>query len=75
MVKLLIKHGADVNARSIVNNWQRQVTAEPRAQARPAGGLTALIYASRQGCLECVRGLAEGQGGRSIWRIRRALRR
>jgi ankyrin repeat protein len=33
------------------------VTAEPRAQARPAGGLTALLYASRQGCLECVEAL------------------
>jgi uncharacterized protein len=57
MVKLLLKHGAKVDVRSIVNNWQRQVTAEPRAQARPAGGLTALLYASRQGCLECVKAL------------------
>jgi ankyrin repeat protein len=61
MVKLLVKHGADVNARSTVNNWQRQVTAEPRAQARPAGGLTALLYASRQGCLECVKALVEAK--------------
>jgi ankyrin repeat protein len=61
MVKLLIKHGADVNARSIVNNWQRQVTAEPRAQARPVGGLTPLIYASRQGCLECVKALVKAK--------------
>jgi ankyrin repeat protein len=61
MVKLLIKHGADVNARSLVNNWQRQVTAEPRAQARPAGGLTALLYASRQGCLECVKALVDAK--------------
>ena len=61
MVKLLIKHGADVNARSVVNNWQRQVTAEPRAQARPAGGITPLIYASRQGCLECVQALLKAK--------------
>ena len=61
MMKVLIKHGADVNARSVVNNWQRQVTAEPRAQARPAGGLTPLIYASRQGCLECVQALVKAK--------------
>jgi uncharacterized protein len=60
MVKLL-KHGAQVDARSIVNNWQRQVTAEPRAQARPAGGLTPLLYASRQGCLECVKALVDAR--------------
>ncbi len=59
MVKLLIKHGADVDARSMVNNWQRQVTAEPRAQARPAGGLTALHYAARQGCLGCAKALVD----------------
>ena len=61
MVKLLVKHGAKVNARSLVNDWQRQVTAEPRAQARPAGGLTPLLYAARQGCLACVQALIDGK--------------
>jgi ankyrin repeat protein len=60
MTKLLVSGGADVNARSKVNNWERQVTAEARAIARPTGGLTPLLYASRQGCLECVKALAEG---------------
>ena len=55
MVKELIAHGADVNARSHVNDWQIQVTAEPRAIYRPAGGLTALLYAAREGCLGCVK--------------------
>src|SRR5499427_7658977 len=59
MVKVLVDAGADVNARSRVNNWERQVTAEARAIARPSGGLTPLLYAARQGCLECVRILAE----------------
>src|SRR5262245_2123983 len=60
MVKVLVDAGADVNARSKVNNWERQVTAEARAIARPSGGLTPLLYAARQGCLECTKILAEG---------------
>jgi ankyrin repeat protein len=59
MVKALVEAGADVNARSKVNNWQRQVTAEPRAIYRPAGGLTPLLYAAREGCVDCARYLAE----------------
>ena len=59
MVKELIAHGADVNARSTINNWQRQVTAEPRAIYRPAGGLTPLLYAAREGCAECARLLVD----------------
>src|SRR2546425_10350499 len=59
MVKELVTHGADVNARSNVNNFDRQVTAEPRAIYRPAGGLTALPFAAREGCLECTKTLAE----------------
>src|SRR5215813_7209889 len=59
MVRVLVDAGADVNARSRVNNWERQVTAEARAIARPSGGLTPLLYAGRQGCVECVKILAE----------------
>src|SRR5215510_7067749 len=58
MVKELIAHGADVNARSTVNEWRRQVTAEPRAIYRPAGGLTPLLYAAREGCADCIGTLA-----------------
>jgi len=58
MVKELVDRGSDVNARSTVNNWQRQVTAEPRAIYRPAGGLTPLLYAAREGCVDCARILA-----------------
>jgi len=54
MVRELIAAGADVNARSVVNDWSRQVTGEPRAVYRPAGGLTPLLFAAREGCVECV---------------------
>ncbi len=59
MVALLVKRGAEVNVRSVVNDWERQVTSEPRFQARPAGGMTPLLYAARQGCLECARLLVD----------------
>ncbi len=57
MVRELLRHGAKPDARSVVNDWKRQVTAEPRAQYRPSGGWTALLYATRQGCLPCVQAL------------------
>lgn len=61
MVKLLLKHGANPDARSAVHHDVRQITAEPRIQARPLGGLTSLLYAARQGCLGCVEALVEGR--------------
>ena len=55
MVKTLLEHGADVDARSTVHQWERYVTAEPRMKNMPSGGFTPLLYAARQGCLECAR--------------------
>jgi ankyrin repeat protein len=55
MVRLLIKHHAAVNERSDLTNFERQVTSEPRMQARPSGGFTPLLYAARKGCLDCVK--------------------
>ncbi|MGH8259613.1 MAG: ankyrin repeat domain-containing protein [Steroidobacteraceae bacterium] len=57
MVKLLVRHGAEVNTREIFNDWldkATQITSEPRAQYRPEGGLTPLLYAVRSGCQACV---------------------
>jgi len=55
MVKELIAHGADVNAVSNINKWERQNTSEPREKWLPSGGLTPLLFAARQGCVECER--------------------
>jgi uncharacterized protein len=51
----LIRHKAQVEDRSAINDWGNQITAEPRAQYRPSGGLTPLLYAVRAGCMECVK--------------------
>jgi ankyrin repeat protein len=59
MVQLLLARGAQADARSNVNDWERQVTTEPRMQSRPSGGFTPLLYAARRGCLECARHLLD----------------
>jgi len=60
MLKVLLEHGADPNARSKPNDWNSQVSGEKRRQYRPFGGITALMYAAREGCAECARALVEG---------------
>ncbi|HEX4999915.1 MAG TPA: ankyrin repeat domain-containing protein, partial [Terriglobia bacterium] len=70
IVKVLVAHGADVNARTVINNtatanystfspreWPSNVSSEPRAGPRAPGGLTALLYAVREGCVGCVEAL------------------
>jgi ankyrin repeat protein len=57
LAQFLIDNGADVNVRASANDWDSQITAEPRAQYRPVGGLTVLLYAARSGCTRCVRAL------------------
>jgi uncharacterized protein len=59
MVKVLLAHGADANARSTTYDWDRRVTAEPRMKNMPSGGLTPLLFAARQGCLECAKELVD----------------
>jgi ankyrin repeat protein len=54
LVKLLLAKGADVKPRALYTDWPSQITSEPRAQYRPVGGLTALLYAARDGCYDCV---------------------
>jgi ankyrin repeat protein len=54
VVDLLLAHHADVKVRAKFDDWPRQMTSEPRAQFRPTGGLTALLYATRSGCYRCA---------------------
>jgi ankyrin repeat protein len=54
MVRELLAHGADVNARSNHEEWERQVTSEPRDKWLPPGGLSPLLFAARENCLACL---------------------
>lgn len=60
MVRLLLKAGAKPDTRSVIRQWPRKVSAEPRPQNRPNGGFTALLLAAREGCTGCARALVEG---------------
>src|SRR5438874_376505 len=57
MVKFLTSRGADVNARGIIRQWERKVITEPRPKDLNKGGFTPLLYAAREGCVECARHL------------------
>lgn len=59
IAELLVENGADVTVRAVHDDWQRQMTSEPRAQFRPTGGLTALLYATRSGCYRCAVAIVE----------------
>ena len=54
MTKLLLSKGANVKPRARYTDWPNQLSSEPRGQYRPVGGLTALLYASRNGCYDCA---------------------
>ena len=60
MVSLLLENGADANARGTFRNWPRRVTAEPRIKIMQTGGFTPLLYAAREGCIECISRLVDG---------------
>ena len=57
MVKLLAANGADLNARGVIRQWERKVITEPRPKDMNKGGFTPLLYAAREGCVECARHL------------------
>ena len=57
MVKFLASRGADLNARGVVRQWERKVITEPRPKDMNKGGFTPLLYAAREGCVDCARHL------------------
>jgi hypothetical protein len=59
VVSYLIEQGADIEARGDANDWGAQITSEPRAQYRPVGGFTPLLYAARSGCTPCAASLLD----------------
>jgi len=61
MVQELLRHRADANMPTKIDHDLRQVSAEPRIAWRAPGGLTPLLYAARQGCMECVQALIKAK--------------
>jgi ankyrin repeat protein len=59
MTRLLVERGADLDAKTATDLMTPLVSGEPRAQPRSPGGMTALMFASREGCLECVAAMIE----------------
>ena len=57
MVKFLASKGADLNARGVIRQWERKVITEPRPKDMNRGGFTPLLYAAREGCVECAKHL------------------
>lgn len=59
MMRELLARGAEVDARSDTDLMTSLVSPEPRAIPRPPGGMTAMLLAVREGCMDCVKALAE----------------
>jgi uncharacterized protein len=59
MVRQLLVGGAAPDAKSATDLMTPLVSGEPRAQPRPPGGMTAMLFAAREGCVECVKALVE----------------
>jgi uncharacterized protein len=53
-IALLVEHGADIKASSALEEWERQITMEPRDKWLPPGAMTPLHFAAREGCLDCI---------------------
>jgi ankyrin repeat protein len=59
MVRQLIAGGALPDAKTATDLMTPLVSGEPRAQPRSPGGMTAMLFAAREGCMDCVKALIE----------------
>jgi ankyrin repeat protein len=59
MMRELLAHGAEVDAKTAADLMTPLVSSEPRAQPRPPGGMTAMLFSTREGCMDCVKALVE----------------
>jgi ankyrin repeat protein len=59
MMRELLAKGAEVDAQSTFDLMTPLVSNEPRAQPRPPGGMTAMLFSVREGCMDCVKALVE----------------
>jgi len=59
MMRELLARGAEVDAKTATDLMTPLVSGEPRAQPRPPGGMTAMLFAVREGCMDCVKALVE----------------
>ncbi len=59
MMKLLIAAGADLDEHGAARLWDRRILNAPRPKDMNQGGFNPLLYAARQGCIECIRVLAD----------------
>lgn len=59
MMRELLARGAEVDAKSATDLMTPLVSSEPRALPRPPGGMTAMLFAVREGCMDCVKAMVE----------------
>jgi uncharacterized protein len=59
MMRELLARGAEVDAKSATDLMTPLISKEPRSQPRPPGGMTAMLFSTREGCMDCVQALVE----------------
>lgn len=59
MMRELLAHGAEPDAATNIDMMTPLVSGEPRAQPRSPGGMTAMMFSVREGCLNCTKALIE----------------